>query len=107
MKVTDGIERVQSVSELAMRVAMDPKLAASIAEKPAETLLRLAAPLESDVWIYRIVVGALGLAVVLAVLGGIVLASLGKGAPEILVAIGSAAVGALAGLLAPSPASRK
>ena len=62
-------------------------------------------PLESDVWIYRGVVGALGLTVLSAVIGAIILASLKvTPVPELLTAIGSAAVGALAGLLAPSPA---
>jgi hypothetical protein len=57
-----------------------------------------------DVWIYRIVVGALGLTVLIAMCGTIYLANTEKGVPQALVAIGSAAVGALAGLLAPSPA---
>jgi hypothetical protein len=100
-------ERIQSVSELAVRVAQDPKLAARIQDKPAETIASLAAPLQNDVWIYRIVVSALGLAVLIALIGAIVLAGVsGKDTPQILIAIGSAAVGALAGLLAPSPASK-
>ncbi len=96
--------KIQSVDELAIKVAGDPELARRISEKPAETLAGLAAPLQSDVWIYRIVVIALGLTVVLAVIGGILLTSMTKDVPELLVALGSAAVGALAGLLAPSPA---
>jgi hypothetical protein len=58
---------------------------------------------EKDVWIYRAVVGALGLTVLLTIVGLIVLALVGKPAPDGLIALGSAAVGALAGLLAPSP----
>jgi hypothetical protein len=57
-----------------------------------------------DVWIYRIVVGALGLTILIAMCGTLYLANTEKGVPQALVAIGSAAVGALAGLLAPSPA---
>lgn len=98
--------RVQSVSELAVRVAQDPALAARIKESPAEAIANLAAPLQTDVWIYRMVVAALGLAVLTGVVGAIVLAMAGKAIPEVLVALGSAAVGALAGLLAPSPAGR-
>lgn len=45
--------RVQSVSELAVRVARDPALAAKIKESPAEAIANLAAPLQTDVWIYR------------------------------------------------------
>ena len=98
--------RVQSVSELAVRIAQDPALAAKIKENPAEAIASLAAPLQSDVWIYRMVVAALGLAVLFGVVGAIVLAMAAKPIPEVLVALGSAAVGALAGLLAPSPAGR-
>ena len=73
-----------------------------------ESIGKLSTPLESDVWIYRIVVIVLGLIVLGSVFGGIYLEVIGKGdqsvsLPEGIVAIGSAAVGALAGLLAPSP----
>jgi len=65
-------------------------------------------PLSFDVWIYRAVVVILGAAVLCTVVGGIALTFAGHGdpkmsIPEAIVAIGSAAVGALAGLLAPSP----
>jgi hypothetical protein len=99
--------KVQSVSELAIKVAQDPALAKSIIANPAEAIAGLAAPLQTDVWIYRVVVISLGAAVVLAVLGAIGLAMAGKESPELLTALGSAAVGALAGLLAPSPAGTK
>jgi len=60
-------------------------------------------PLESDPWIYRIAVTALGLALLLTTAGVFVLFLLQKNAntfdPGGLVAIGTAAVGALAGLL--------
>lgn len=74
---------------------------------PVKEATVLPAPLESDVWIYRIVVGTLGLAVLGALGGAIGLTAFGKQIPEVLVALGSAAVGALAGLLAPAPAGRK
>ncbi len=65
-------------------------------------------PLDSDKWIYRIIVIALGATVLFIILGVIVLMILDKiGAnkevPTILTAIGSAAIGAMAGLLAPAP----
>jgi hypothetical protein len=98
-------ERVRSVADLAVRVARDPQLANAIRENPAAAIAGIAEPLLTDVWIYRIVVGTLGLAVVGAIAGGIILAVQEKTVPDLLVAIGSAAVGALAGLLAPSPRS--
>ena len=68
-------------------------------------------PLSTDVWIYRAVVIILGLAVLGTVFGGLALVAVGHGDPNValpdaIVAIGSAAVGALAGLLAPSPITR-
>ena len=59
-----------------------------------------------DKWIYRIVVGVLGLTVVSSILGTIALAMADRSTPEVIVALGSAAIGGLAGLLAPSPMNR-
>lgn len=74
-----------------------------------EAEVDLRTPLETDRWIYRAVVIVLGVVVVATVLGGIYIEIIGKGAdtmtlPQAVVSIGSAAIGALAGLLAPSPA---
>jgi hypothetical protein len=61
--------------------------------------------------IYYVVVLSLGIVAVAAIAGAIYLsASVSAGTavqiPDIITALGSAAIGALAGLLAPSPASR-
>jgi hypothetical protein len=97
--------RIRSVSELADRVARDPQLAADIRENPEAAIARVAdGPLDTDNWIYRIVVLSLGLALLGTLAGLIALSWKGdRTIPDGLVAIGSAAVGALAGLLAPSP----
>ena len=65
-------------------------------------------PLQTDTWIYRIIVSSLGLTVLTIIIGLIVLMFNGKisddkSVPTIFTAIGSAAIGALAGLLAPPP----
>jgi hypothetical protein len=54
------------------------------------------------------VVGGLGLVVLVTVVGAIVLSIIGKGTdiPQILTGLGSAAVGALAGLLTPFSGER-
>jgi hypothetical protein len=67
--------------------------------------------LSTDVWIYRAVVVILGLTVLGTVFGGLALVAVGHADPNMklpasIVAIGSAAIGALAGLLAPSPVTR-
>ncbi len=59
-----------------------------------------------DFWLFRMIIGALGLVALLAMIGAIILAMSGKAIPDLLTALGSAAIGALAGLLAPSPASK-
>jgi uncharacterized integral membrane protein len=95
--------RVETVQDLAELVREDPELAREIQSHPAEAIAELAAPLEHDVWIYRIVVGALSLVAVFAIVGAIVVAvsTTDTQVPDAVVALGSAAVGALAGLLAP------
>ena len=61
---------------------------------------------EKDVWLYRMVVVILGLSVLGSLIGAILLAIKNRNPPELLVALGSAAIGGLAGLLAPSPLNR-
>jgi hypothetical protein len=95
--------RTDSSTELAAMVAQDHKLQEQIKQDPVGTLRNLAEPLESDPWIYRIVVLSLGLAALGVVVGVIALKALDKTTtiPDALVAIGSAAVAALAALLVP------
>jgi uncharacterized membrane protein YjjP (DUF1212 family) len=86
----------QSTRELAAAIAQDPQSA-------EEAITRLTA-LQTDKWIYRFVVLALGFGVLSAMIGLIILSWKGVATvPDGIVAIGSAAVGALAGLLAPAP----
>lgn len=88
------------------------KSAGDIPEPQKDTLVSkleaIPTPLQTDEWIYRLVVVFLGVAILATVIGGMVLAFNQTGdqeakIPQGLIAIGSAAVGALAGLLAPSP----
>ena len=101
--------RFSSVRELAVQVAQDPTLAQQIRENPAQGIAAAAAPpspLQTDVWVYRGVVILLGSVILTTVIGAIVLACEKKDVPQMLTAIGSTAVGALAGLLAPYPPPR-
>jgi hypothetical protein len=54
-----------------------------------------------DTFVYKVIVWMLGLVALFALIGSIVLIALDKGLPEITLALGSAAVGALAGALMP------
>ena len=62
----------------------------------------------NDIWPYRIVVSMLGLTVVGSFFGAIVLTLSGQSTPEVCVAValGSAVISGLTGLLAPSPFHR-
>lgn len=97
----------QFVDNIEKVVKEDTKLKEEITKDPIATIKKLAKlipePLRFDVWIYRMVVFALGVTLFVTVLGAIVIVILSGTVPDILIAIGSAAVGALAGLLAPSP----
>lgn len=76
---------------------------------------KIKTPIEWDEWIYRIVVISLSLIVVLCIIYGynITLENIGLEKekrieiPQMLVATGSAALGALTGLLVPSPKQTK
>lgn len=78
--------------------------------KFADQIEHEASRADRDPFSYRAVVMILGLVVIVVVVGGVVLAfKTADGSsltlPDAVVAMGSAAIGALAGLLAPSPAA--
>jgi hypothetical protein len=60
-------------------------------------------PLQTDKWIYRIVVSALALTLISSLTGAVYLQAKGEKIPDILTCLGSGALGGLAGLLAPTP----
>lgn len=59
---------------------------------------------QTDPALYRIVVGALAAGLLITLLGALVLAALGIEVSAAVIAIGAGCMGALGGLLAPSPA---
>ncbi|WP_294315606.1 hypothetical protein [uncultured Chryseobacterium sp.] len=68
-------------------------------------------PKDTDYWIYRIIVMSLGLAVISIIIGLIIISidgiRLENQLITIFTAISSGAIGAMAGLLAPSPGKSK
>jgi hypothetical protein len=98
-----GKYRIASVTELVRAAENDPQLAADLQQNPVKALREVASALETDRWVYRIVVIGLSVALIGALGGGVALAILKLDVPAMLVAIGSGALGALGGLLAPSP----
>ena len=112
------VDEVRSADQMVKTIIETPGVLQEIQAKPEETLNKLAQQaikqvgprvLEQDKVIYRIVVGSLGLVVLFVVLGVIGLSFKASGGtiaiPDVLTALGSAAIGALAGILAPSPAA--
>jgi hypothetical protein len=101
----------QTFRSFRQKLLSDAQLQEDLQRDPVGTIQRLEqSPLTTDRWIYRIVVSALGLAVISIVLGTIVLIAMGsvsedKNIPTIITAIGSGAIGALAGLLSRPPAN--
>jgi hypothetical protein len=97
-------ERVaQELNDLALREDIDDELKYKLSSIANE----VGTPLQTDPWIYRLVVCFLGSTVLLTVLGSIAIMLIhfdpNLNIPDGVIALGSAAVGALAGLLAPSP----
>ena len=66
---------------------------------PIKRAVAAPSPLDQDVWIYRIGVVSVSLLAMGGLIGAIVLAFVDKDIPQAVVAIASAAVGGLAGLL--------
>ena len=97
--------QIQSASDVVARIAQDPQFKADVQANPEAAIAKVAAPLplQNDNWIYRIVVASLGAIILITVLGAIFLTYYGKALPEGIIALAAASVGALAGLLAPSP----
>jgi len=100
----------KNVNEFKRELASNPELQQQFKDDPVKAVdqINQKNPLETDPWIYRIIVLALGITILSIIIGVIVLIGSGKiaddkGVPTILTAIGSAAIGALAGLLAPPP----
>ncbi len=99
--------RNDAVRTTASLVSGDPSIPDEAKVKLLAALQAIPTPLLTDNWIYRLVVCFLGITVIGTVIGGFIISGkTGQDIPEGLIALGSAAVGALAGLLAPSPTSR-
>lgn len=103
-------DKTRSADQMVRIFEENPVLLARLKseENPIQVLeevrkMAIGHPLDEDKWLYRIAVVVLGLLTLIAAIGSIVLVLSGADTPEVLVALGSAAVGALVGLFAPSP----
>lgn len=102
------MKNIKSFTEFQNELTNNPELQAEFKNDPVNAIQKFQSTLP-DNWVYRLVVGSLGLAILLVIIGVIVLASSVKTVEPTVItlftAIASGAVGALAGLLAPSPNS--
>ena len=104
---------IKSISDFKNELKENPLMQEEFKKDPVEAVEKIKEnPLDYDVWIYRMVVFSLGATILAIIIGVIFLIGSGKisddkNVPTILTAIGSAAIGALAGLLAPSPKTAK
>lgn len=89
----------------------NPELRQEFDTNPRDTLIKnTALNPKNDVWIYRIVVAALSLVVLIITTGILINVTEIQAADKvitIMASLGSAAIGALAGLIAPSPGSQE
>lgn len=99
--------KLQTLEELGKTLKENPALLDEFNKDPLKIMKRFQLRTD-DKWVYRLVVSALGLTILLIIIGVIIPMSNdgiqdNATVPTIFTALGSAAIGALAGLLAPSP----
>jgi hypothetical protein len=105
-------QQVRDVQNLKDIVQNDPKIQQDFKDDPVAAMNKFSdSDFIPDNWIYRMVVGSLGSVIIIITFGIVWRVVFGppvadNGIPTILTAIGSAAIGALAGLLAPSPGKK-
>lgn len=100
---------VKSFDEFKVELEGNPELQDHFKRDPINAVSQFKQqkhPILVDKWIYRIIVLGLSITIISIIIGVLILVGIGKivgdaGVPTILTAIGSAAIGAVAGLLAP------
>ncbi len=105
MATGTSLHNIRTMNQLAASVRNNPEVEKQFKENPSKVLDEIASRGIPNTRVYQIVVVSLGAAILVALVGAIAIALTGQTdqIPDILVAIASASVGALAGLLAPQP----
>ena len=91
---------MNDIGAIATRVSRDPELAERIRVDREGTLHELSLQMADDVWARRVIVVALSVVVLVATAGGFGLSLMNRAVPQLLMALGSMALGALISLLA-------
>lgn len=102
------MKNIKTFTEFQNELTSNPTLQQEFKNDPVKAIQQFE-PTLPDNWVYRLVVGSLGLAILLVITGIIILTASDKTieptVTTLFTAIASGAVGALAGLLAPAPRS--
>lgn len=108
---------VRSAEELVRRAVVEPGRIEEIRRDPIPALQKLAQevvrdvpqsrPIDTDVWIWRVLVTALSASMLLTLVSAAVLAIWRIEVPQTITSMGSMALGGVLGLLAPSPIKEK
>src|SRR5258705_13354674 len=103
------MKNINSIADLSHALKTDTELQADFKSDPVKAIENL--NIAPNTTVYKIVVGALGLSILLVIVGVVILKyNCQQGdncVPTIFTAIASGAIGALAGLLAPTPNTRQ
>jgi hypothetical protein len=104
---------MRSADKLLLNAVKDPKVLVNLKDDPVKELTALVEKAKNEATpsyfatnIFVIVVSALGLVGLIAIIGSIVLASIEREIPQVLIALGSAAVGGLVGLISQKSATQ-
>ena len=106
--------KTRSAARMVQMFSDDPALVENLKKDPIRVLKDAARKAEAetvpayvtDKMLYRIAVSVLGGLAITAAISSVVIVMYGKTTPEVLVALGSAAVGALVGLFATPPGGK-
>ena len=116
-ETTTTSEPIRSAEEMVRRAVVTPGVLQEIQRDPIPALQKLAQevvkdvpqsrPLDTDVWIWRILIVALSVAILLTITSAAILAIWRIEVPQTITSMGSMALGGVLGLLAPSPMKGK
>ncbi len=107
-----NIQNIQNISDLKTEIASNPEIRQAFKDDPIKASQQLQEEPIPNTTVYRMVVGALGGAILLVIIGIVILSLLSAPQPieasvsTLFTAIASGAIGALSGLLAPAPKSK-
>ena len=97
-------KHIRTIKDVQKEIVTNENFKDKLVSDPVGTIDNLTGSSWSkDKWIYRLVVGILGITILIIVIGILILYKEDTDIPSVLIATVSTALGAIAGLLAPQP----